>query len=356
MAGTQAAYLVAGTATVAALGTDQAGAAAITKQINIVTVGTVDFGVRLPLAYGDVSSVPTLILNTAVVNLKIYPPVGGTIDGGSTNAAIDLAAGTQALIWAVDQNDFRSVIGTISATQAGYLSGVTPGTVTASKAVVVDASKNIATFGTVGAAATTITSAGASALAVGRLGATTPALKVDASAATQVTGLEVVAKAAAGGLVVRAISSGTDESWTLDAKGAGLTNIGGTSTGLCGVGLGSAKQTIRGGLKTTVATQNITPSAAVLLGGYISHASTTGAGTNTLPLAADLDTALGALAVTGAIVEVDYANTGSQTVTLTTNTGWTLVGTVAVGAGKNAKITCRRTGSGTWDAIQNVSA
>lgn len=363
MAVNQTYYLQGGTATVAAAGTIQSTATALVKQINTVTVGTTDFGVILPLAYGGDSAAPIIVKNSEVSNnLKVYPPVGGTIDGGSANAAIDVAAGQIAVLYAKDTNDYVSLTGTITATQAGYLASLTPGTVTASKAVVVDSSKNIATFGTIGSAAIsaagtiTGTSASASALAVGRLGATTPALKVDASAATQVTGLEIVANAAASGVAVRAISSGTDETLNVNAKGAGLISVGGVSTGLVGTGIGSAQQTIQGGANASLATQNITPTAAQLLGGYISHASTTGAGTNTLPLASLLDTALGAHAVTGATLYVTYANTGSQTVTLTTNTGWTLVGTVAVGAGKNALLILRRTGSGTWDALQIVSA
>lgn len=119
----------------------------------------------------------------------------------------------------------------ISSAEIAVLDGVTAGTVTASKAVVVDASKNIATFGTIGSAAHTITSSGASALAVGRQGATAPALKVDASTASSATGVEVVAAAAAGGVNVRAISSGTDENLTINAKGAGTIGIAPTSTG-----------------------------------------------------------------------------------------------------------------------------
>lgn len=80
--------------------------------------------------------------------------------------------------------------------------------------------------------ATTITTTSATGLTVGRLGATTPALKVDASASTVVTGLEIVGKAAAGGMVLRAISSGTNESMTLDAKGSGTVTINGTATGI----------------------------------------------------------------------------------------------------------------------------
>lgn len=359
MAGTQAAYLVAGTATVAAAGLTQGTATAIVKQINNVTVGTTNFGVILPIAFGDVVTSPVIIRNTngGSNNLKVYPPTGGTIDGGSANAAIDVAAGIQVILYATAATTYVSFVGSVTATQSGYLAGLTPGTIAASKAVVVDSNKDAASFRNLAwTGSLTGTSANANALCVGRQGTTTPALNVTGNVSTCVTGLNITARAAAAGVDLDATSSGTDENFRINAKGAGLVNIGSTSTGPVAAGLGSAKGITVGGAKTTVATQNITPTAAQLLGGYISHASTTGAGTNTLPLAADLDTALGAAAVTGACVVCDYANTGTQTVTLTTNTGWTLVGTVAVGSGKNARIIMRRTGSGTWDALQIVSA
>lgn len=77
----------------------------------------------------------------------------------------------------------------------------------------------------------TVTSASASALAVGRQGATAPALQVDASTASSATGLKITAKAAASGLALAVISSGTNENLTVDALGTGTITVGGTSTG-----------------------------------------------------------------------------------------------------------------------------
>lgn len=82
----------------------------------------------------------------------------------------------------------------------------------------------------------TVDVADASALAVGANGATNPVLKVDTNTASVATGVEVIGAAAAAGVAVRAISSGTDESLTLDAKGAGVVTIAGTSTGGMKVG------------------------------------------------------------------------------------------------------------------------
>lgn len=85
---------------------------------------------------------------------------------------------------------------------------------------------NSATTGT-----TTLTSASAVALTVGRQGATNPVLKINAATATVVTGIEITGAAATAGVAIAAISSGTNENITIDAKGSGTITLGGTSTG-----------------------------------------------------------------------------------------------------------------------------
>jgi len=104
-----------------------------------------------------------------------------------------------------------------------------------------------------------------------------------------------------------------------------------------------------------LATQNTTPTAAQLLGGLIDHASTTGAGTVTLDTAANLDAAY-PNAQPGDVFTCVYANTGSQTVTITTNTGLTLKGTVAIPTAKNALLTFRKTGVAAWTVYITLSA
>jgi hypothetical protein len=81
------------------------------------------------------------------------------------------------------------------------------------------------------ARASAVTSNSANALAVGANGATTPALNVDASTASIATGLNIKGAAAAGGLALSVLSSGTNEALTIDAKGSGTITLGGTSTG-----------------------------------------------------------------------------------------------------------------------------
>jgi hypothetical protein len=78
---------------------------------------------------------------------------------------------------------------------------------------------------------TVVTGATASALAVGANGATNPVLQVDAATASVATGLKVTGAAAASGLAIAAISSGTNENVTIDAKGSGTLTLNGTATG-----------------------------------------------------------------------------------------------------------------------------
>jgi hypothetical protein len=81
------------------------------------------------------------------------------------------------------------------------------------------------------AGAVTITSSGANALAVGPNATTNPTFNVDASTASDATGVQVKGAAAGGGVALSALSSGASEALKIDAKGSGQLIIGGTSTG-----------------------------------------------------------------------------------------------------------------------------
>lgn len=69
----------------------QAGATPLTASSNVVgTVGTTNDGVILPAgAVGD----DVFVRNSGANTVKVYPPVGGSINGGTANAAVTLAAG-----------------------------------------------------------------------------------------------------------------------------------------------------------------------------------------------------------------------------------------------------------------------
>jgi len=121
--------------------------------------------------------------------------------------------------------------------------------------------------GTTAAGTSTITSTSANALTVGRQGATDPVLKINANTASVATGIEVVGAAAAGGVNVRAISSGTNENLTINAKGSGTITLAPTSTGAVTI---TPATTITGALtQTGVATF---AAAAVFSAGFTTTA------------------------------------------------------------------------------------
>lgn len=169
---------------------------------------------------------------------------------GTTNPAltVDASAGSAATGWKVVANAAASgaALAVISSgtNENGTLDAKGSGTLTLQGTAT--GAINLTTATTISAAAT-VSSAGASALAVGANGATNPVLKVNANAASVATGLHVTGAAAAGGLAVAVISSGTNESLTIDAKGSGAVTIGGTSTGSVNIG-GNAKTVLPGTL------------------------------------------------------------------------------------------------------------
>lgn len=102
------------------------------------------------------------------------------------------------------------------------------------------------------------------------------------------------------------------------------------------------------GTATAIATQNGTPTAAQLIGGYINHASTTGAGTLTVPIGTTISSAITGVAV-GTRFRCWYYNSGSQTVTITGDTNSTITGgTAAVTTGKSCDMLFVCTATNTW--------
>ena len=103
------------------------------------------------------------------------------------------------------------------------------------------------------------------------------------------------------------------------------------------------------------AVQNTTPTAAQLLGGILTHASATGAGTATLPTGTLMSAAIPGVVV-GYTFRVLYVNIGTQTVTITGATGTTVVGTATVGASKSTELIFVNTGTNTWNIYTKLSA
>lgn len=202
-----------------------------------------------------------------------------------------------------------------------------------------------------------VSSQGTDALAVGQNGTTNPLLRVDASTSSAVVGILIKGAAAGSGTAVSVIGGNSAENLTVDAKGSGTVVIGGTSTGFVSLGRGSASTALTNSTIASLGTtQNSTPSAAQLLGGVATQTGATGAGTVTLPTGTQLSTAVPGVAV-GDTFETIFANLGGgQTLTITGATGSTVIGTAAIGSGKNAGMLFVNTGANTWNVYVRVSA
>ncbi len=81
--------------TVAATGSDQGGAAALTGIVNVVTAGDDTKGVVLPSAAAGTGIV--FVLNSGSAGLKIYPASSDKINNGSADAAVTILENTFAL-------------------------------------------------------------------------------------------------------------------------------------------------------------------------------------------------------------------------------------------------------------------
>lgn len=84
--------------------------------------------------------------------------------------------------------------------------------------------------------AQTITSTSATALTVGANGATNPVFSVNANTASVATGLTIIGAAAASGVAMTVISSGTNENLAINAKGSGTISLNATATGTVTIG------------------------------------------------------------------------------------------------------------------------
>lgn len=79
--------------------------------------------------------------------------------------------------------------------------------------------------GAQGASIIRLTGTSSGTLVLGPNGATNPSFNIDCSTASAATGLNLKSAAAGGGFAITTISSGTDESLTVAAKGAGTVTV-----------------------------------------------------------------------------------------------------------------------------------
>ena len=182
-------------------------------------------------------SVSTPLIITASGNLDITPAAGSGVDINLSTTG-DFIINTDDLV--VDTSTGRVGIGITTPSTALHVSG----TIRAERAgvstqyVELYSSGGSSIISAIGTAFEFNMTGGVNALSINSGGtfiqiggATNPGLQVDVQAASHATGLIITSAAAAGGVGLAAISSGTNKNLTIDAKGSGTITLGGTSTG-----------------------------------------------------------------------------------------------------------------------------
>lgn len=131
---------------------------------------------------------------------------------------------------------------------------------------------------------------------------------------------------------------------TIDNTTIGATTpAAGTFTTLRNTGLASYSQ-----VAPDAEIGTITLTAAAVTNGII-NGTPVAAAAYTLPLATAMDTALPASVANDSFVfSVINTSGGANTITMTTNTGWTLVGTMTVAQNVSGRFLARKTGTGAW--------
>ena len=190
----------------------------------------------------DLASASTPLTGTEVVYL-----VQGGLDTQATAQDIaDLGGGggTWGSITGTlsDQTDLQAALDAKAPTANPTFTGVVQATTlqadtSAGLLVESDAGTDVVLFGAGGGSnatfyggvningAVAITSNSSQALAVGPNGATNPAFRIDASTASSVNGIEVKSSASGSGVSLSTISSATNESLTISAKGFSGLNL-----------------------------------------------------------------------------------------------------------------------------------
>lgn len=94
---------------VTATGTAQVGAAALTGAINTVTTAAGQVAVVLPSSHAAGS--PVVVRTATATAATVFPPVGGSINGGSVNASFAVAQNKPTLFFAMPNGlDYVAVL------------------------------------------------------------------------------------------------------------------------------------------------------------------------------------------------------------------------------------------------------
>lgn len=272
---------------------------------------------------------------------------GGAGSGNAAGGAVTIAAGVAGA---------TGTGGAVTVTGGAGVAGV-GGAVTMAGGAGVGTTNNGGAISMTGGAGATGASTGGQASIVG--GASGAA---GVGGAALITGGACSSGAGTGGAVTITSGAGT-ATGTAGAVGidTGAANSG--TAGIIKIGDANAVATYlnRGTLKalniglTLTAlgtTQSSTPTAAQLLGGFLTQTGSTGAGAVTLPSGTALSAAFPRTPATGDSFECVFANLGgSQTLTITGATGTTVVSGGAVATAKTAILKFICTGSNAWSIV-----
>lgn len=165
-----------------------------------------------------------------ILATTIKLPAGTTI-GGSSLTALGTITSTSAQALAVGRQGLTNPVLNIDASASTVVTGINiiGAAAAAGVAVVVTSSGTNESLTLDAKGSGTILLNGTATGAVNVGDNTNPAFSVVHT--TEGTGLKVTSAAAASGVAVAAISSGTDENLTINAKGAGTLTLNGTATG-----------------------------------------------------------------------------------------------------------------------------
>ena len=199
----------------------------------------------------DLASVVTTRSNLGLGTLATLNVGGGlTNSGGNLSANVTSVAGRTGAVTLSNTDisglgyfaagtDALNLTGTLAAAQLPAFTGGDVTSAAGSVALNIGATKitnamlnsNVFSSAHTWLAPLTVSSTSSNALAVGANGATNPAFNIDASTASSATGINIKSAAAAAGVALSVLSSGTNENLKINAKGSGTITIGGTSTG-----------------------------------------------------------------------------------------------------------------------------
>lgn len=207
--------------TLAGVGTAQSGAAAITTNF---TLGTTAGGATAFVLPADAPlTVPYYFVNTSATAALLFPPTGGSINGGSANASISVAQNQSVELFRTSTNAWYSVLTVASG--SGTFTSIVANDITAGDASLAIAGLAAAQGGAIAIAGGTSSTAGNAGGAVTVTGGTPGA--TSAGGAVSMTGGIGGATSGAGGAASVTGGAGTNG----NAIGGAASLVGGAGQG-----------------------------------------------------------------------------------------------------------------------------